>query len=69
MERLSARDLATAVWAFGTLQYVPDIALQQDLATASRSRFTDFEPQVMPQAASFRKKCMVLQILHIPDCS
>ena len=51
VDQLSARDLATAVWAFGTVQYLPDSALQRDLACASRSRFADFEPQVTPPAA------------------
>lgn len=47
VQELNPRDLATAVWAFGALQYRPDAYLLQNLASAAQSQFDDFEPQVM----------------------
>jgi hypothetical protein len=59
IEELSARDLATVVWAFGTLQHHPVSAVQLDLARAARSRFDDFEPQVpCLQAVPCKGTCM-----------
>jgi len=42
----NARDISTVIWAFGTLQYKPDEALLDDIATAAHARLDEFEPQV-----------------------
>ena len=70
IDALSARDLATVVWAFGTLQHHPVSALQLELASAARTRFDEFEPQVpcvhaVPAPAS---ACSVLYGMTLEKC-
>ena len=43
---LNPKDLATVMWAFGSLQYRPEAAMLQRLAVAAASQFNQFQPQV-----------------------
>lgn len=45
-EELNPQDLATVVWAFGSLQHRPDAAVLQRLAEAAAFQFDQFQPQV-----------------------
>lgn len=44
--RLNARDVASIVWAFGSLAYRPDDTLLNALAAIAVSMLAIFEPQV-----------------------
>lgn len=49
---MNPQDLATVMWAYGSLQHRPDAAVLQRLALAAASQFEEFQPQV--RALCFR---------------